>query len=191
MPTGSSDSHLPIVGSYQRQWCGRLGKVENCQVGVFLVGVTPAGNALLDHQLYLPESWAADAARRKKTRVPAEITFQTKPAIAATLLGRSMVRFDWVTADEEFGRDGAFLDALEHSEQRYLVEVPCDTTVWTTKPMGQTPDAFVRQAAETSVRWTFVSSMLVDACSSAEYFDPTPGCPRRHTRQPIAEDSGG
>ena len=55
----------------QRQWCGRLGKIENCQVGVFLVGVTPAGNALLDHQLYLPETWAADAVRRKKTRVPA------------------------------------------------------------------------------------------------------------------------
>jgi SRSO17 transposase len=132
----------------QRQWCGRLGKVENCQVGVFLVGVTPAGNALLDHQLYLPESWVADAARRKKTRVPAEIAFQTKPEIAAVLLGRSTVRFDWVIADEEYGRDGAFLDALEQAEQRYLVEVPVDTTVWTTKPMGQTPDVFVRQVRD-------------------------------------------
>jgi SRSO17 transposase len=132
----------------QRQWCGRLGKVENCQVGVFLVGVTPAGNGLLDHRLYLPESWAADAARRKKTRVPAQITFQTKPEIAAVLLGRSTVRFDWVIADEEYGRDGAFLDALEHADQRYLVEVPADTTVWTTKPMGETPDEFVRQVRD-------------------------------------------
>ena len=97
----------------QRQWCGRLGKEENCQVGVFLVGVTPAGNALLDHQLYLPETWATDMPRRKKTRVPPEITFQTKPQIAAALVARSTVRFDWVTADEEYGRDGAFLDALE------------------------------------------------------------------------------
>jgi SRSO17 transposase len=129
----------------QRQWCGRLGKKENCQVGVFLLGVTPAGNALLDHQLYLPEAWAADAARRKKTRVPAEITFQTKPQIAAALVARSTVRFDWVTADAEFGRDGAFLDALEQGQQRYLVEVPSDTTVWTTRPMRQTPDAFVQQ----------------------------------------------
>jgi len=70
----------------QRQWCGRVGKKENCQVGVFLLGVTPAGSVLLDHQLYLPEAWAADAARRKKTRVPPEITFQTKPQIAALLL---------------------------------------------------------------------------------------------------------
>jgi SRSO17 transposase len=122
----------------QRQWCGRLGKQENCQVGVFLLGATPAGNALLDHQLYLPEAWAADAARRKKTRVPEEIAFQTK-------LARSTVRFDWVTADEEFGRDGALLDALEQTHQRYLLEIPCDTTVWTTKPMRQTPDEFVRQ----------------------------------------------
>jgi SRSO17 transposase len=129
----------------QRQWCGRVGKKENCQVGVFLLGVTPAGNALLDHQLYLPEPWAADIARRKKTRVPTEITFQTKPQIAAALVARSRVRFDWVTADEEFGRDGSFLDALEQCRQRYLMEVPCDTTVWTIKPMRRTPDEFVRQ----------------------------------------------
>ena len=127
----------------QRQWCGRVGKKENCQVGVFLLGVTPAGTALLDHQLYLPETWAADAARRKKTRVPPEVTFQTKPQIAAALVARSSTRFDWITADEEFGRDGDFLDALEQSGQRYLVEVPCNTTVWLSKPIHQTPDAYV------------------------------------------------
>ena len=136
----------------KRQWCGRLGKKENCQVGVFLLGVTPAGTALLDHQLYLPKEWAEDAARRKKTRVPAEVTFQTKPQIAAALVARSSVRFDWVTADEEFGRDGAFLDAMEQNPQRYLLEIPCDTTVWAEKPMRQTPDEMVwqvRQLADT------------------------------------------
>jgi SRSO17 transposase len=131
----------------QRQWCGRLGKKENCQVGVFLLGVTPAGNALLDHQLYLPETWAADKARRKKTRVPPEITFQTKPQIAAALVARSTVHFDWATADEEFGRDGGFLDALESRNQRYLVEVPVDTTVWPDKPLRQTPDELVWQVS--------------------------------------------
>jgi SRSO17 transposase len=129
----------------QRQWCGRLGKKENCQVGVFLLGATPAGTVLLDHQLYLPETWAADAARRKKTRVPAEIAFQTKPQIAAALVGRSSVRFDWITADAEYGRDGNFLDALERDGQRYMVEVPADTTVWAEKPLRQTPDEFVWQ----------------------------------------------
>ena len=136
----------------KRQWCGRLGKKENCQVGVFLLGVTPTGTALLDHQLYLPKEWAEDAARRKKTRVPAEVTFQTKPQIAAALVARSSVRLDWVTADEEFGRDGAFLDALEQGRQRYLLEIPSDTTVWAEKPMRQTPDEMVwqvRQLADT------------------------------------------
>jgi SRSO17 transposase len=136
----------------QRQWCGRLGKEENCQVGVFLVGVTPAGSALLDHQLYLPETWVADMPRRQKTRVPPEITFQTKPQIATDLVARSSVRFDWITADEEYGRDGDFLDALESSYQRYLVEVPANTTVWAEKPLRQTPDELVwqvRQLAQT------------------------------------------
>jgi SRSO17 transposase len=119
----------------KRQHCGRLGKIENCQAGVFLTGVTPAGTALLDHQLYLPQEWAQDKKRRKKVHVPPEIRFQTQPQIAAELLRRTrqagVVRLDWVVADEAFGRNGGFLDALEHMEQQYLLEVPVDTTVWT------------------------------------------------------------
>jgi SRSO17 transposase len=129
----------------QRQWCGRLGKEENCQVGVFLLGVTPGGSALLDQQLYLPQAWAEDMPRRQKTRVPPAVTFQTKPQIAAALLARSAVRLDWITADEEFGRDGDFLAALEQGRQRYLLEVPANTTVWAEKPLRQTPDGSVWQ----------------------------------------------
>ena len=84
----------------------------------------------------------------RRLRVPAEIKFQTKPQIAAALLARSQVHFDWVTADEEYGRDGAFLDALEQRGQRYLVEIPCDTTVWTNKPLRQTPDQYVRKVRD-------------------------------------------
>src|SRR5262249_30380449 len=73
----------------QRQWCGRLGKVENCQVGVFLVGVAPEATVLLDHQLFLPEAWAKDRQRRRKVRVPDWVRFQTKPEIATTLLQRT------------------------------------------------------------------------------------------------------
>ena len=129
----------------QRQWCGRLGKEENCQVGVFLLGATPAGNALLDHQLYLPESWAADLPRRKKNARPRGDHVPDEAADRDGVAARSTVRFDWVTADEGYGRDGGFLDALEQADQRYLVEIPCNTAVWTTKPMRQTPDEFVRQ----------------------------------------------
>src|ERR1700722_11014512 len=97
----------------QRQYCGRVGKRENCQVGVFLVGVTPAGSALLDQQLYLPEEWADDAKRREETSVPADITFHTKPQIGIEPLQRThangLVKFDWMTADEFYGRNGDFL----------------------------------------------------------------------------------
>jgi SRSO17 transposase len=127
----------------QRQYCGRVGKKENCQVGVFLVGVTPAGTALLEQQLYLPKSWANDAQRRQKTAVPEETQFQTKPQIGIELLRRTqahgLVKFDWLTADEFYGHNGVFLDALEQMHQRYVVEVPVNTTVWTVDPQTQVP----------------------------------------------------
>ena len=127
----------------QRQYCGRVGKKENCQVGVFLVGVTPAGSALLEEQLYLPETWASDAERREETAVPNEITFQTKPQIGIELLrrtrGNGLLQFDWITADELYGHNGEFLDDLEALQQRYVVEVPVNTTVWTVDPQTRVP----------------------------------------------------
>lgn len=126
-----------------RQYCGRLGKVENCQVGVFLIGVTPAGSALLDHELYLPKKWAKDSKRRKKTRVPKGLKFRTKPQIGVELMRRTnaagRVHFDWITADEPYGENGDFLDDLEAMGQRYLVCVPATTTVWTVDPATQVP----------------------------------------------------
>jgi len=128
------------------QWCGRLGKTANCQVGVFLAGVTPGGVSCLDAQLFLPEQWIADRERRQKTRVPEEVSFQTKPQIAAEMLRRTLatgkVRLDWVTADELYGDSGDFLDALEEMHQRYLMEVKKNTLVWTVDPTtlpGSTP----------------------------------------------------
>jgi SRSO17 transposase len=127
----------------QRQYCGRLGKQENCQVGAFLIGVTPAGSALLEHQLYLPQVWADDQERRDKVHVPPDIRFQTELKIAVGLLDRvqaaGQVRFDWVTADETYGRNGSFLDDLEARGQRYVVEVPVNTTVWTVDPATDVP----------------------------------------------------
>jgi SRSO17 transposase len=129
----------------QRQYCGRLGKKENCQQGVFLVGVTPAGTALLDHQLYLPKDWAKDKKRRRQCYVPKNIRFRTEPQIAVELLRRTqepgLVKFDWLIADETYGRNGDFLDGLEALWQRYVVEVPVNTTVWTVDPATQVPPA--------------------------------------------------
>lgn len=128
-----------------QQWCGRLGKTANCQVGVFLTGVTPGGTALLDAQLFLTEEWAADKARRKKTHVPPDVKFQTKPQIAAEMIRRALangkVHFDWITADELYGSNGEFLDALEAMHLRYVVEVRKNTVVWTVDP-ATLPGAF-------------------------------------------------
>ena len=125
---------------------GRLDKQDNCQVGVFLVGVAPAGVALLDHQLYLPESWCGDGpearSRRAAAHIPPAIGFRTKPAIAATLIrdvaALGQVSLDWITADELYGKNGEFLDELEELEQRYVVEVPKNTTAWDVDPGDRT-----------------------------------------------------
>ena len=128
------------------QWGGRLGKTENCQVGVFLIGVTPGGVGGLDAQLFLPETWAADRKRRKNARVPKEVRFQTKPQIGAEMVRRTRaagrVPLDWIVADSLYGDSGEFLDALEAMNQRYLVEVKKNTLVWTVDPVtlpGKTP----------------------------------------------------
>ena len=135
-----------------RQWCGRLGQVANCQTGVFLIGVTPAGTALLEHQLFLPEAWAANLVQRQKTRVPAEVTFQTKPQLARQLLERvaqnGKVRFDWLVADEGYGRSGEWFDWLDAQGQRYVIEIPVTTSFAVSPPQQLTPNETVRQARQ-------------------------------------------
>lgn len=114
-----------------RQWCGRLGKVDNCQVGVFLAYAATAGYAPLDRRLYLPEDWAGDAARREKCHIPPEVEFQEKWQIALDLLDRSLpgLPHGWITGDDEFGRPAAFRAALRLRKERYVLDVPCNTTV--------------------------------------------------------------
>ena len=130
-----------------RQYNGRLGKQDNCQVGVFLVGVTPGGSALLDHQPYLPEDWCeptkACRARREKVHIPKSVGFQTRPQIAAGLIRQTLalgvVSLDWITADEAYGQNGELLDEVERLELRYVVEVPVDATAWTEDPASCVP----------------------------------------------------
>lgn len=142
------ESGFPKKGTHSvgvaRQWCGRLGKKDNCQVGVYLVGVTPAGTALLEHQLYLPEEWILDKERRREVGIPRSVTFRTKPQIALDLHARvqakGLVSFDWLVFDELYGRNEEFLARLEQRQQLYVGEVPVSTTVWTLDPATQTPE---------------------------------------------------
>jgi len=114
-----------------RQWCGRLGKLENCQVGVFLAYVTAAGYAPLDRQLYLPEDWALDPRRRELTHVPEEVSFQETWRIGLRLLDRSTAElpFGWIAGDDEFGRASAFRAQLRCRQWRYVLDVPANTSI--------------------------------------------------------------
>jgi SRSO17 transposase len=114
-----------------RQWCGRLGKVDNCQVGVFLAYVSERGYAPLDRQLYLPQDWAADPKRRQQCHVPEDISFQESWRIGLALIERSGagLAFGWVAGDDEFGRATEFRAALRSRRLRYVLDVPANTLI--------------------------------------------------------------
>jgi SRSO17 transposase len=114
-----------------RQWCGRLGKVDNCQQGYFLAYAGRRGGALLDARLYLPADWAADGIRRDKTHVPADVIFQEGWRIALGLLdeARRTLPGRWVVGDDEFGRASELRGELRLRGLRYLLDVPCNTLV--------------------------------------------------------------
>lgn len=115
----------------QRQWSGRLGKIDNCQVGVFLCYAAAGGYAPLDRRLYLPEEWAADRERRKKCHVPKEVVFQEKWRIGLDMLDRCRQELphSWVAVDSEYGRCSEFRKALRGRSERYVLDVPCNTLV--------------------------------------------------------------
>lgn len=114
-----------------RQWCGRLGKVDNCQIGVFLAYAAEGGYAPLDRRLYLPQEWADDEARREKCHVPAEVKFQETWRIALDLLDRSLpgLAHGWIVGDDELGRASLFRAGLRRRTERYVLDVPCNTTI--------------------------------------------------------------
>src|SRR3954464_8511662 len=114
-----------------RQWCGRLGKQDNCQLGVFLAYAAAGGYAPLDRQLYLPEDWAADAERRPKCHVPEAVTFKESWRIAVDLLERCRddLPHAWVSGDDEMGRPAQFRGWLRRHGERYVLDVPCNTNV--------------------------------------------------------------
>lgn len=120
-----------------RQWCGNTGKVDKCVVGVHLGYSVDDFQCLLDSDLFLPKEWAEDMERRRKTKVPEDIVFQTKPEIALGQVERALrngVRFASLTFDELYGRSGAFLDGLKGLGQNFVGEIPCDFVGWMQKP---------------------------------------------------------
>jgi SRSO17 transposase len=124
-----------------RQWCGRLGKVDNCQQGYFLAYAAPRGKALIDCRLYLPAERAADRGHRAKTSVPEDAEFQEGWRLALGLVrssGRELPH-GWVTGDDEFGRASALRAALRYDGERYVLDVPCTTSVRDLGGRGRLP----------------------------------------------------
>ena len=142
-------SDFPKQGSdsvgVKRQMCGELGKVANCQAGVFLSYASCKGYTLLDRRLYLPKEWLEEDAyadQRKACGIPTTTVFQTKPQLAAEMLlavhQAGTLRYKYLTIDAAFGRDTSFLDKISEAVI-YFAEVDFDTYVWQTRPLTAIP----------------------------------------------------
>ncbi len=116
-----------------RQYTGTAGRVENCQVGVFLAYAGPDGaRALIDRELYLPEKWTDDRDRCRAAGIGDEVAFATKPALARTMIERAVkagVPFSWVAADEVYGQNPGLRDWLEDQQIAYVMAVPCSELI--------------------------------------------------------------
>lgn len=130
----------------QRQYSGTAGRIENCQIGVFLALAGPGGRTLIDRDLYLPKTWCDDVERRKEASIPSDATFATKPQLAKRMITRAWsagLRPQWVLADEAYGSDSKFRRFLESKKQPYVVCVRCDLRLWTESAGRQRVDAIV------------------------------------------------
>jgi SRSO17 transposase len=114
-----------------RQWCGRLGKVDNCQVGVYLGYVSRQGHAPVDFRLYLPKEWTTDRKRMNKAGVPESVRFATRHELALQMLDEQggLLPHSWVAGDDEMGRGSWFRQQLQQRGERYLLAVPSNTLV--------------------------------------------------------------
>lgn len=133
-----------------RQYSGTAGRIENCQIGLFLAYASPRGHAFLDRALYLPKVWAEDAARREAAGVPAEVGFATKGELAQAMLARAFaaeVPAAWVTGDEIYGNDGQLRRWLEAHHRPYVLAVASSHSVWDNGVPGRV-DALVERIPE-------------------------------------------
>jgi SRSO17 transposase len=116
----------------QRQYSGTAGRVENCQIGAFLAYASPRGHALIDRELYLPESWTQDRERCRAAGIPDEVEFATKPRLGMAMLARAFaagVPFAWVTADEAYGQVKYLRVWLEQQDAAYVLATKCNDTL--------------------------------------------------------------
>lgn len=139
-PSGFPKKGTESVG-VQRQWCGRLGKVDNCQVGIYMGYASDTEHALVNMRLYLPEDWATDSKRRKKCHVPRTIRFRTRHELCLEMLDETghLLPHAWIAGDDEIGRSSGFRGKLRSRGERYLLAVPSNTLI---RDMDAQPPAY-------------------------------------------------
>jgi SRSO17 transposase len=177
----------------KRQYCGTLGKIENCQAGVFICYASSKGRTFLDHRLYMPEEWIKGeefAERRRRYGVPEDLVFKKKQELGfdmiKSIVEEESLRARWLTCDEAFGRDTLFLDNVAGTGLLYFAEVPHDTRVWTERPEVAIPEWSGHGKKPTRVR---VVSGAPKPQNVVEFFDSLP--PDDWTRLTIKEGSDG
>jgi len=134
-----------------RQYSGTAGRVENCQIGVFLGYATHKGNAFLDREIYLPQEWVDDQQRREAAGIPKEVEFATKPQLARVMLERASsagVFLAWVTGDTVYGNARCLREWLEKHFQAYVLAVACSERIWIDTPQGLTQVAVEKVITE-------------------------------------------
>ncbi len=133
----------------QRQYSGTAGKVENCQIGVFLAYGSKGGRTFLDRELYLPQVWAKDGEQRREAGVPEGVAFRTKGQLARVMIGRALaahVPFGWVAGDTVYGNDRRLRWWLEEQEVPYVLAVKSNEPLWTDREGGSAQVAARRLA---------------------------------------------
>jgi SRSO17 transposase len=133
-----------------KQYCGTVGKVDNCQIGVFLAYASSQGRTFLDRELYLPREWADAPERRQEAGVPEEVKFATKPQLARRMLQRALdagVPASWVTGDTVYGGDRRLRMWLEEREQPFVLAVKSNEPLWSEGEGGVRQRAAAKIAA--------------------------------------------
>lgn len=174
-PSGFAKKGTKSVGVI-RQWCGRLGKLENCQVGVYMAYVSRKEHALVDTRLYLPKEWATDRPRRKEAGVPRSVKFRTRHQLALEMLagcGKALPH-TWVAGDDEMGRPSSFRRELRDRGERYLLGVPSNMLV---RDLDVPPPAYSGRRAVSQE--PILTSGSLAGRSAGGRLDPDRGAGRR------------
>lgn len=141
------ESSIPKKGKKSvgvaRQWCGRLGKVENCQTGVFAALNKEAYSTIIDTRLYLPKEWTDDRKRCRDAGVPDDVTFKSKSELGLEMIRTARERgieFSWVGFDSGYGKETAFLYSLDDLGETFVADVAKDQGLYLEEPLPYLPE---------------------------------------------------